>query len=122
MVLCQSLDCPVGWYHLACLDPPLTEAPQGSWYCCDACRVSPSLIYCICKKKRGKEDSRMVQCVLGAECHHDEFYHLTCLGKKRQDIPGMNTLNDIYCFPFILHNDVPNHISKNLSVLMFCIQ
>lgn len=31
MVGCDALDCPIEWFHYACVG--LTEPPRGSWYC-----------------------------------------------------------------------------------------
>ena len=35
MLLCDHCD---GGWHMYCLDPPLEEIPEGSWYC-PTCRV-----------------------------------------------------------------------------------
>ena len=87
MVQCCSSNCPVGWYHLTCLDPPLEEVPQGLWYCCDDCATDVGLVYCSCRKKKGLEDERMIRCARGDQCTGNERYHLSCLGLHKKDIP-----------------------------------
>ena len=31
-------------FHLSCLDPPLTEEPDGTWYCEDCMRCTPAMV------------------------------------------------------------------------------
>lgn len=35
MVCCDNMDCPIEWFHFACVG--LQESPKGNWYC-SACR------------------------------------------------------------------------------------
>jgi hypothetical protein len=31
MVACDNIECPIEWFHFACVG--LTEQPKGKWYC-----------------------------------------------------------------------------------------
>lgn len=46
MVACDNVQCPMEWFHLACVN--LSAPPKGSWFC-DACRKAPVAA----KRRRG---------------------------------------------------------------------
>ena len=88
MVQCCNVYCSRSWYHLCCLNPPLQAAPEGLWFCSDECMSSGGLVYCVCKEKRGREDDHMIRCALKSDCTRHEYYHLSCIGIRKKDIPG----------------------------------
>ena len=79
MVECCNEFCRGSWFHLECVDPPIAKVPRGDWYCSEECRQSPAYIHCICKKKKGAEDSHLLRCKLKSSCRRREYYHRSCV-------------------------------------------
>ena len=86
MVQCCNIKCPRGWFHLSCVEPPLTEMPdEKDWFCSKQCEKSKGYIYCICQEKKGKADAEMLECFSGEDCKKHQFYHLDCLFQEPKE-------------------------------------
>ena len=86
MVRCCNIECPRGWFHLSCVQPPLTVMPgEKDWYCSKKCEISKAYIYCICQEKKGEADKEMLECFSGTDCKRHQYYHLDCLFKLPRD-------------------------------------
>ena len=51
MIACHNPDCPVQWYHYACVG--LKRAPRGKWFCPD-CREAQAPTKTAGKGKKGR--------------------------------------------------------------------
>ena len=94
MVRCARFEC--GWYHYACINLQLDEAPDGDWWCSDECQASFTYIYCNCHRRGGQEED-MVQCELQSRCQKDEWYHPQCIPGGANNLPGTLNDNSIQC-------------------------
>jgi hypothetical protein len=120
MVECCNILCPNGsWFHWSCVDPVITTHSDDDWFCCAACAQSEGYVYCFCRRKLTGEEAcdEMVQCHLADNCKRHEWYHLVCLGKSANDLPGkhfiiflltVSELSNIYgasrpCDIYIVH-------------------
>ena len=75
LLLCDGCDVAV---HIHCLDPPLTEIPEGDYFCSDCAQ---EFLYCE-KCGSGEAGEKMVVC---DGC--DKSWHIYCLKNKLDKLP-----------------------------------